>query len=456
MARQHGRELDGDSLASRATRGLRSPHSVFRHVGTRAFGAAHRLREFRLGNGLRLLTVVDRAAPVVSFMTWIDVGSRHEKPGKTGLAHLFEHLMFAGTERNPPGQFDRLVESAGAESNAATWVDWTQYYENLPADMLPLAIDLESDRLANLRLDPQVVATEKDVVANERRFRVDDDVDGSAGELLYATAFAKHPYRHPTIGSMKDILGFTSHDCEAFRRTHYVPNRITLVAVGDFDELDLLSRVARAYGRIEPGQKRREVKVIEPSQRKERRARLRKPTATEKLAIGYHAPAMPHDDYTVLSVVSDILFGGRSARLHRALVHEAEVCTDVSASVTPFRDPGLYELWLTARPGVKATKLLSMLDRELERVIAKGVTESELERAKNRTELAHLQALETASGKAEQIGFHALVEGDPTAVHRGLARCRAVTVEDAMRVAKTYLRPSARTVVFVEPGEERA
>lgn len=456
MARKPGRELDGDTLAARASRGLRSPNSAFRHLATRAFGAAHRLREYRLGNGLRLVTVVDRAAPVVSFMTWIDVGSRHERPGKTGLAHLFEHLMFAGTARNPPGQFDRLVESAGAEANAATWVDWTQYYENLPADMLPLAIELESDRLAHLRLDPLVVATEKDVVANERRFRVDDDVDGSAGELLYATAFTKHPYGHPTIGSMKDILGFTPEDCEAFRRTHYVPNRITLVAVGDFDELDLLSQIARAYGRIEPGAKRRETRVVEPAQRKERRVRMRKPTATEKLAIGYHAPAMPDGDYTVLSVVSDILFGGRSSRLHRALVHDAEVCTDVSASVTPFRDPGLYELWLTARPGVSSERMLKLLDKELEKVITKGVTEQELERAKNRTELAHLQALETASGKAEQIGFHALVEGDPTAVHRALARCREVTVDDAIRVAKTYIRPSSRTVVMVAPGEGRA
>ncbi len=456
MAETHGRASDGQTLADRASRGLRSPYAKLRHVATRPFGPSLTLRDFRLGNGLRLLSVVDRSAPVVSYMSWIDVGSRHERPGKTGLAHLFEHLMFAGTERHPAGVFDRLVESAGAEANAATWVDWTQYYENLPADMLELAIDLESDRFANLRLDPQVVATEKDVVANERRFRVDDDVDGTAGELLYATAFKKHPYGHPTIGSMKDILGFTPEDCVEFHRKHYVPNRLTLVVVGDFDELALLSRIARAYGRIEPGPRRVERSIVEPGQRAERRATLRKPSASAKLAVGFHAPGMAHVDHAALSVLSEVLFGGRSSRMHRSLVHDAELCTDVSGSLTPFRDPGLFEIWLTARPGVTSKKLLAALDRELSALLRKGLAEHELERARNRTELAFLQALETASGKAEQIGFQAIVTGDPGDVHRSIERYRRVTVADAAKVARAYLRDANRTIVFVEPGEARA
>lgn len=442
----------GEDLARRASRGRTKTGVCFER--SIPFGAALSLRSYRLGNGLRILVVPDSSAPVVSYMTWLDVGSRHEKPGKTGLAHLFEHLMFAGTKAHPAGEFDRLVEAAGAEANAATWVDWTHYYENLPSSMLPLAIELESDRLANLALDPKVVATEKDVVANERRYRVDDDVDGTAGEVLYAHAFGDHPYAHPTIGSMADILAFTPRDCEAFHRTYYVPNRVTLVVVGDVDEGDLLARVATSYGRIDPGPKVRSKPAPASTQKRERRVSMKKPSASAKVAVGYRGPSMRDADYAPLSVVNEILFGGRSGRMHRALVHEAELCLDVHGSVGPFREPGLHEMWLTARPGVTSKKALAALDEKLDELLAKGISEAELERAKSRFELGFLNSMETASGKADAIGFHATVVGDPANVHASLDAARAVSLDDAMRAAKKTLRKSQRTVVLVEPGEE--
>ena len=179
------------------------------------FGADE-VQRYHLDNGLKILLLVDKSAPVVSYYTWFSVGSRHEKQGKTGLAHLFEHLMFNESGALKAGEFDRRMEEAGGETNAATWVDWTYYYESIPSASFPLVVKLESGRMAHLVLREPQVASEKEVVANERRFRVDDDVEGTANELLYKTAFTKHPYHWPTIGWMKDIQDFTPADCAAF------------------------------------------------------------------------------------------------------------------------------------------------------------------------------------------------------------------------------------------------
>src|SRR5688572_24852575 len=209
-------------------------------------GRALHARRWRLDNGLGVIVVVDRTAPIVSYQTWYRVGSRHEEVGKTGLAHLFEHLMFAQTETLTPGEFDRVVERTGGESNAATWVDWTQYRLSLPAMDLPLAVRLESERMSRLVLTPETVEPERDVVTNERRERVEDDVDGWLDEQLMATAFEVHPYRWPTIGWMADIRSVGLDDIRAFYRTWYAPNNATLVVVGDVDEPALLQLVKDA------------------------------------------------------------------------------------------------------------------------------------------------------------------------------------------------------------------
>src|SRR3984957_17092287 len=225
----------------------KTPLSEVRHDATIAFGPSMRVERFVLGNGLRVLLLEDRTAPVVCLQTWFGVGSRHERPGKTGLAHLFEHLMFGETEETAHGAFDRLLEEAGAETNAATFLDWTYYHTNPPKDALPLAMKLEAGRIARLVLREPQVSSEKEVVSNERRQRVDDDVDGSVSELLYREAFTKHGYGWPTIGWMKDIEGFTTEDCVAFYRTYYAPNNATLVVVGDATAAHVLGLVQDHY-----------------------------------------------------------------------------------------------------------------------------------------------------------------------------------------------------------------
>jgi len=213
----------------------RSSLAQAEHDGTISFGPAMRVERFVLGNGLRVLVLEDHAAPVVCMQTWFAVGSRHEREGKTGIAHLFEHLMFGETETSAHGAFDRTLEEAGAETNAATFLDWTYYHTNFPAEALELTMRLEADRMSRLVLREPQVTSEKEVVANERRQRVDDDVDGAISEILYKEAFREHGYKHPTIGWMDDILNFTTDDCTSFYRTYYAPNNAAMVVVGDVD-----------------------------------------------------------------------------------------------------------------------------------------------------------------------------------------------------------------------------
>jgi zinc protease len=415
--------------------------------------AATSVFRYRLGNGLTLLFLEDTSAPVVSYFTWYAVGSRHERPGKTGLAHLFEHLMFNETETLKAGEFDRMLEENGAESNAATWVDWTYYYESLPADRFALAVKLESERMNRLVLRDKQVTSEKEVVANERRYRVDDDVEGAASELLYKTAFTKHPYHWPTIGWMPDILGFTPEDCERFYRTYYAPNNAFIVVVGDVREIDVLREVRDAYGKLAASVIPAEDTEVEPAQTEVRQVQIAKPTATEKLLVGYHGPALGDADHVALSVLVEILFGGRASRTHRSLVIEKEIASEVRGWVSTFRDPGLFEVFVTAREGHDAPELLVALDHELERARSEVVSDDELSRAKARLELSALQSLESTAGKAEQIGFYDLVLGDPSTVFRRLDAYRRISASDVRKAARRYLTQDARTIVRVVPEE---
>ncbi|WP_437960988.1 pitrilysin family protein [Sorangium sp. So ce119] len=429
----------------------RPPLARLRHDATVAFGPAMRVERFVLGNGLKVLVLVDPSAPVVCLQTWFGVGSRHERIGKTGIAHLFEHLMFGETESVAHGAFDRMLEEAGAETNAATFLDWTYYHTNLPKDALELTLRLEAERMARLVLrDPQV-SSEKEVVANERRQRVDDDVDGAVSELLYKEAFKKHAYGWPTIGWMEDIKGFTTEDCVEFYRTYYAPNNAALVLVGDVALDQALRGVQDHYGAQEPSKIPVEDVSPEPPQTEERRAEVTKPTATHKVAIGYHSPALGDFDHAPLVLLNEILFAGRSSRVHRALVQEQEIASEVRGWVGSFRDPALYDIYLSARGDHTGDALLAALEPLLEAVRRAPVTDAELDRAKARVELSVLQGLETVAGKAEQIGFYETVLGDPAALFERLAAYRRATVGDLLRVARRYLVSSARTVIHVIP-----
>ena len=426
-------------------------HGRLEFVETVPFGASLAIERYAMQNGLSILLCDDKSAPVVSVHTWFRVGSRHEVEGKTGLAHLFEHLMFNEIEGRGPGEFDRKLEEAGAESNASTWLDWTQYNIAIPKEQLGLVLTLESERMSKLVLREPQVTSEKEVVANERRYRVDDDVEGAVNELLWATAFTKHAYKWPTIGWMKDIEGFTTQDCEAFYRAYYAPNNAALVISGDFKTADVLRLVSERYGTMPASTLPIEDTQPEPPQTSERRLEVRKATSTEKLLVGYHSPALGDFDHPAISLLSEVLFGGRASRLHQRMVRELELASEVRGSVGPFHDPGLFEVYAAAREGHTAEELLAVLDEELKKVVDAPVTAEEMARASARFELGLLGGLETADGKASTIGFYEAVLGRPAAAFERLDATRRLTQSDLLRAARRYLDPSRRSVILVRP-----
>jgi zinc protease len=411
-------------------------------------------RRFRLSNGLSVISAVDKRAPIVALQTWFRVGSRHERPGATGMAHLFEHLMFGQTESLPPGEFDRLVERTGGESNAATWVDWTYYRLSLPARDLPLGVRLEAERMQHLVLETGPVESERDVVTNERRERVEDDVDGWLDEQLMAHAFTLHPYRWPTIGWMEDIRALSLTDIRAFYRTWYAPNNAVIVCVGDFDEPALLDLIANHYGAIPPAELPPPAQIVEPEQTRERIVRAPKPIATDRLLVGYKAPGQDEADWAVLEIVATLLAGCPSARLYRRLVIERESASSVDAQLTPFRDPSLLRLAVTAARGHTADEILAEIDTELAAMAATPPSKAEVEKAKAIAETDFWTSLVDVDGKAEALGHYEIALGDFRKVTQLAERLAQVTTEDVARCVTKYLRPEHRTIVIAEPESD--
>lgn len=408
------------------------------------------LYEFRMGNGFRVLVLSEHSAPVVSLQTWFRVGSRDELPGKTGIAHFLEHLMFNATTNYAQGEFDRLLEAAGAENNAGTWTDWTEYHETLPAKELALALALESDRMANLALESDTVESERDVVISERRDVVEDDVDGSASEELFALAFRKHGYGHPTIGHMRDIEGLTLEDCDAFYREHYHPNNATMVIVGDVEVAEAMGEVQARYGCFKSKRKRERVVRVEPAQRKERRSIIEWDMEQERVAIGYKSPALRSDDMLALQLLFDVLFYGQSAEAEDHFVYDKNLASGVSASVMPFEQPGLAQIWMRLRERVDAESGLQAFDDWLEAHLKDGVREDALERAKARSELSMLMEMESVAGLAEQIAFDEVVLGNPVLSIEDIDRVRTLTKAQVDEVARRLLRKGKRSVVLVK------
>jgi zinc protease len=410
-------------------------------------------RRYRLGNGLGLVAAIDRRAPIVALQTWYRVGSRHERPGATGMAHLFEHLMFGQTEKLPPGELDRLVERIGGETNAATWVDWTYYKMSLPARDLPLGIRVEAERMQHLVLEPAQVEAERDVVTNERRERVEDDVDGWLDEQLMAHAFTLHPYRWPTIGWMEDIRALALPDIRAFYKTWYAPNNATIVCVGDFDDAELRALVASHYEAIAPAELPAAASTAEPEQTRERVVRAPKPIATDRLLVGYKAPGQDDPDWAALEIVATMLAGCPSARLHRRLVIEREAASSVDAQLTPFRDPSLVRLAVTCARGHRADEVLATIDRELAALAdaSPAALVSEVDKARAIAETDFWSQLVDVDGKAEALGHFETAQGDFRKLDAMAARLAAVTAEDVARVARGYFVPAQRTIVIAEP-----
>jgi len=404
-----------------------------------------------LDNGLRVLLLEDHRSPIVTVQMWYRVGSRNEARGATGIAHFLEHLMFRGTATRGPGVFARIVERNGGQDNAFTSQDVTSYYVNLAADRLDLVLELEADRMHNLLLDPTIIASEREVVIEERRTRTEDDPGGSLGEEVSATAFRAHPYGQPIIGWTTDLTRITPEEIRAFYRAYYVPNNAILVAVGDFRAAEALAKVKAAFDPIPRGAAPPPVLAVEPPQNGERRVRVQRPAQLPIVYLGYPVPNQKSPDAAALEVLSVVLAGGRSSRLYRDLVHERQLALEAGGDYSYFSiDPSLFWFWATPLPGQTAETLEKELVGHMERLKREPVSEVELTRAKNQVEAGFVFQDDSIHRRAsllarfELIGGHALKDTYLTSI-------RAVTAADLQRVAAAYFQDEKKNVGILLP-----
>ncbi len=399
-----------------------------------------------LPNGMNVLVWSDRSIPNVALYNWVHVGSRNEGHGTSGLAHFFEHMMFNGTTRHAQGEFDRLLEAQGGSNNAYTSQDVTVYQDWVPRSALELAFELESDRLANLALRPEVVENERAVVWSERRLRVEDSGAALLEEQVQSTAFQAHPYRIPTIGWPADIRSWTMSDLQGFYTTYYVPNNCTLVLVGDLDPEETLALALSYFGPVPRRAAPPPVRVQEPPQRGERRLVLERPAQNSILHCAYHAIAAADPREPALNILQTILFGGDSSRLHRALVEEQKRAVALSGGWSEGFDANLFSIQATLPEGGDTEALERSLDQELSRLLEHGVSDAEMRRGKNIVAAEFWRGVSTIDGKARLLGEYAVMQGDHARLFAAPALYEAVTRADVVAVARTVFDPDRRTV----------
>lgn len=406
-----------------------------------------------LDNGLRILVLEDHRSPIASIQTWYKVGSRNEIPGATGLAHFLEHMMFKGTPSHGKGQFAHIVEENGGQDNAFTSEDVTSYYVNIAADGVDLVLGLEADRMRSLLLDPKEIESERQVVAEERRTRTEDDPDGYLSEEFLAAAYKAHPYGWPVIGWMSDIQRINPPELRAFYDRYYQPNNALLVVAGDVDTRRVIARARETFGRIPRGPAAPPMDSVEPPQLGERRVLVYKADARAPIVyIGFHVPNYLSKDAPALELLSTILQEGRASRLYRTLVYERRLALSVGGDYTYLsRDPNLFWFSGTPLPGQTPEVLEQAIMAEIERVKNEPVPDEELERAKNQTESAFVWRQDSIYSRAASLARFELV-GSWRNGESFVPLIRQVTAADLQRAARAYFQSDRRTVGVLLPG----
>ena len=413
---------------------------------------AQDVRETVLSNGLKVLTLEDHATPVVSFQMWVGVGSRDETR-YTGLAHLFEHMMFKGSKHIAPEEHAQLIQARGGLLNAYTSRDFTVYFEDVTRESLPLVIELEAERVANLDISESTLESEREVVLEERRLRTEDSPSGRAFEALLALAFKAHPYRWPVIGWRSDVEQSTVEVCRAFFDTFYVPNNILIAIVGDFETDETLAQVRRAFGPLEPRVVPRNPRT-EPEQRGMRRTTVHFDVRGPVLMTAWHAPPSGHADAEALDVASQILSGGRSSRLYRALIDDSEQALSASGGYWELADAGVFYASADVRPGADIDRVEALLLGQIAALRDGTVSDRELDKAKRQLEVSLVNGLMTSHSLASRIAFDTEIFGRVRPLAERLDKIQAVTAEDVQRVARRYLVDEALSVVHVVAAPE--
>ena len=405
-----------------------------------------------LPNGLVVILHEDKSTPIVHVELQYHVGSKNEKPGRTGFAHFFEHLMFKGSKNVEPEQHTSIVASVGGQANAYTNEDTTVFWQTMPAPYLPLALWMEADRMATLRIDEKTFVTEREVVKEERRMRIENPPFGLLNELITLHAFDVHPYKYPVIGSMNDLNAATIEDVRDFYTTYYVPENATLLIVGDFDTDGVVSLVNQYFGRV-PKAARPVPRDIpqEPEHKKEKRVVVEQPWPLPAVVVAYHVPYNGHPDSYPMFVMSKTLSDGQTSRIYRKLVYETGIALTAFGSSSFLEQPGIFYAVAIVNPGQSADAAETALVAEFEKLKADGITERELQRAKNQFSRDYIVSRLSIKEKASQLGHAEVIQKDITTADGEYDTFLKVSTEDVKRTARQYFTPERRLVLKVMP-----
>jgi zinc protease len=405
-----------------------------------------------LDNGLKVVFLEDHSTPIVHLQIWYHVGSKNERPGRTGFAHFFEHMMFKGSKNVEAEGHPSYISSVGGQSNAYTNEDATVFWETVPSQYLPLVLWLEADRMASLKIDENAFKNEREVVKEERRMRLENQPYGRLQEIIADQAFTVHPYKHPVIGSMKDLDAASVDDVRDFWRTYYVPNNATAVLVGDFDRNDAMGLVNQYLGRVPRSDKPvpRDIPK-EPPQTKEKRVTLKDEWPLPAVVVAHHITFDGDPDSYPLHIASKILSDGQSSRIYRKLVYERQLALAAFGGGNIIEDPNLFFAVAIVQPGHTTEEAASALIGELDRLRNEPVLPAELQQAKNQFARDYILSRETDQQKAEQLGHAAVIHNDIKKADGEFDIFQNITVADVQRVARTYFTPENRLVLTILP-----
>jgi zinc protease len=399
-----------------------------------------------LANGLKILLVEDHNIPNVALYTFFRVGSRNERTGLTGVSHFCEHMMFNGTAKVGPGEFDRRMEFRGGSNNAYTGDDMTAYTDWFPAAALEAMIEMEADRMQGLAFVPDVLESERGVVASERRLSVDNNNDAILGENVRATAIMAHPYHWDVIGWMSDIQSWRRDEIMAYYKTYYAPNNAVLIAVGDFDPAAALALIKKYYDPIPASPPPPPVTTVEPPQQGLKTVLVRKEAQTPSFEVVWHSPGVRDPDFPPLSILEKPLLEGRSSRLYRRLVREDQLAISVDGGAADTLDPQLFSIYVKPRPGADLDKIDRVIEEELAKVKADGISQAEFDKALNIIRSGFYRGLQTIAGKANQLGRAEVLYGDYGQMFTLMDRYGGVTLDAVREVARKIFTDNNKTI----------
>jgi len=404
-----------------------------------------------LTNGMRVITLEDHRTPLVSLQIWFHVGSKNENPERQGFAHMFEHMMFRGTDRIGPQDHFKYLQRVGADVNGYTSFDMTVYWETVPASQLDLAMWLEAERLGRLKINEEYFAAEREVVKEERRMRYLNRPYGKLYETLYQAAYTKHPYRWTPIGNLAHLNAATAEELRAFFQTFYVPNNATLVVVGDVKHEEVLAKARKYFEAVPRRPEPPRVTQLEPAIEEPRRVEITDRAPSPMVVVAYPAPSAKASEAIPLDILRRILSSGQSSRFYQHLIQGKKIAVNATTYDSLLEQAGLFVLQATLRQGVTVEDGEKALLEEIRLLVESGITPDELEKAKNQAIAEYVRTSETVRGKADQLGYAAVILGDPNRVTTDLARKQAVTAEEVVAAARTVLKENGRVTLVIRP-----